>query len=456
MDTERSRRLHAARVAAMATAVVLVVYVIAVIALNVVVARRLTAQVDLRLSSQLAEARTATVHLPVTSGEHLDLTNHDPDDDIDAPAFVWSVTGSGVPTALSPNSPTLPHRTWDGSAPVAFELAGATFRFQSVPVGSGWLVAGQSTAQVGRVRDALLTPELLLGLALLVVVYAGSLIIGLRASAPLELIHRRQVEFTADASHELRTPLSVIEAEVALALSRPRTSVEYQDVLGRIAGEGGRLRHIVDDLLWLARVEDGRSTARAEEFADVGQVALACADRFRSVAAARGVTVDSSVGGDEPPVVHADPDWIDRLVGVLVDNACKYAATDGNVDVTVTASGTRVVLQVDDDGPGISPEERALVFDRFHRGADEPGGTGLGLAIADSVVRISSGTWTITRAPSGGARMEVSWRRAVGRKTAADGLGPRASDPVGDNEYDDDTEPGAGRTTGPNRDLVTP
>ncbi|MGP8005869.1 MAG: sensor histidine kinase [Acidimicrobiales bacterium] len=420
MDTERSRRLHAARVAAVATMVVVAVYVLAVVVLNIAVARRLTAQVDARLADQLAET--------ARPGSQAQPAKHDEDDEDDAPTFVWSVTGSGTPTALTVNAPALPERQWNTAAPTALDLGGTSFRFQAVPVGSGWLVAGESAAQIVRVRDALLLPELLLGAALLVVVFAGSLIIGLRASAPLELIHRRQVEFTADASHELRTPLSVIEAEVALALSRPRSPAEYQAVLGRIAGEGGRLRHIVDDLLWLARVDDGRQSSPTEECTDVAGVAEACAARFSSVAAARGVTVETRVLGSEPARIHADPEWIDRLVGVLVDNACKYAGAGGRVVVQVAVGGQRVVLQVDDSGPGIPPEQRPMVLDRFHRGTDEPGGTGLGLAIADSVVRASNGDWSIGRSPSGGARMEVSWRRANPRRAGTDGAGSRTAD----------------------------
>jgi signal transduction histidine kinase len=76
---------------------------------------------------------------------------------------------------------------------------------------------------------------------------------------------------------------------------------------------------------------------------------------------------------------------------------------------------------VDDSGPGIPVENRAAVFDRFHRGAEDLGGTGLGLAIADSVVRATGGSWSIRTAPLGGARMEVSWRKGGGRPASGKG-----------------------------------
>jgi signal transduction histidine kinase len=403
----------------MATAVVVAVYVVAVVVFNILVVHRLTSQVDARVASQLTEAAKSDSPIPKVVASH----DHD-----DAPTFLWSVRRSGAPTALTYNAPTLSQHQWNTTAPSVLQLGGTPFRFQAVTYGSGWLVAGESTAQIARVSDALLLPELLLGAALLVVAYAGSLIIGLRASAPLELIHRRQVEFTADASHELRTPLSVIEAEVALALSRPRTPDEYQAVLGRIGGEGARLRHIVEDLLWLARVDDDQRTSPTTDCTDVAEVAESCAARFGSVAAARGVIVHSSSTGTESATILADPEWIDRLVGVLVDNACKFAGSGGQVEVQVKGTGTRVVLQVDDSGPGISEEQRSMVFNRFHRATDQPGGTGLGLAIADSVVRATNGAWSIGRAPAGGARMEVSWRRVNGRRTEPDEPAPQVID----------------------------
>ena len=119
----------------------------------------------------------------------------------------------------------------------------------------------------------------------------------------------------------------------------------------------------------------------------------------------------------------ADPAWIDRLIGVLVDNACKYAGRNGSVDVSVHVAGNRVVLRVEDTGPGIPVDQRQLVLDRFHRGTEAPGGTGLGLAIADSVVRATDGSWVIGDAPGGGARMEVSWRQATAGRSRSAGVG---------------------------------
>ena len=412
MKGGRSNRSHATRVAAIATLLVMACYVIGVLVLNFVVVHRLTTEVDARLAERLAGANR--LFLPSQGAKSSPAAVGGPDLD-DAPAFVWRVTGSGTVTALSAGAPALPRRSWS-TAPITMAVGPTEFRLRAARVGPDWLVAGQSVAEIQHVRSVLWVPELVFGIALLVAVFGGALAIGLRASAPLELVRRRQAAFTADASHELRTPLSVIEAEVDLALSRPRDRETYRTVLLRVAGEGRRLRRIVDDLLWLARADSELAETGTDEASDVAAVASACTERFQAVAETRDVELGFAEEGEGPPTVTAPADWLDRLTGVLVDNACKYAGPGGRVAVRVRAVGNRVGLQVDDSGPGIPVDQRPFIFDRFHRATDSPEGTGLGLAIADSVVRATQGTWSVGRSPLGGARMEVWWRRAAPRR----------------------------------------
>ena len=393
----------------MAAVIVLACYLIAVVILNIFVVHRLTSQADTRLTERLVDAHKEVMRNP--TGGSL-AVQHDRDVD-DAPAFVWLVSPSGATTSLTSGGPQLPARQWAGGA-TTIDVGGTSFRFEATKSGAGWLVAGASIGQIQRVQSTLVIPEVILAAVVLLLVFAGAWAIGLRASAPLEVVRRRQTEFTADASHELRTPLSVIEAEVDLALSRPRDVDAYRGVLERVADEGRRLRSIVDDLLWLARVDADRPHVAASAGVDVALVAEACVDRFQAVAAARQITLGFHREGRESALLTAEPTWIDRLIGVLVDNACRYADRGGVVSVEVRTTGARIVLDVDDSGPGISPEHRELVFDRFHRGLDAEGGTGLGLAIADSVVRATGGSWSIGTAPLGGARMEVSWHNTGG------------------------------------------
>ncbi len=410
VKTNRAHRRNAVRVAAVATLIVILGYVLAAVVLNLIVNNHLVNTADSRLSERLKDVHNQTLNLPGPSAhaEHPDVD--------DAPLFLWSIAPSGAVTPLTPTTPTLPVRHW-GSAPITLDVGTSTFRFDTLQRGGTVLVAGQSMAGASNVQATLLVAELVFGVILAVATFAGATIVGLRASAPSELVRRRQAEFTADASHELRTPISVIEAEVELALDRPREPAAYRDVLERVGLESARLRRIVDDLLWLARADNRTVHAEEADITDVADTVDTCVQRFGALAATHRVALSAQRVGAGPFTVQADAELIDRLAGVLVDNACKFAGEGGRVEVTVRSTGGRVDLRVDDSGPGIPTDQRDAVFDRFHRATDSVAGTGLGLAIADAVVRSTHGSWEIAVSELGGARLEVSWRKALGRKS---------------------------------------
>jgi signal transduction histidine kinase len=408
--------VHAAKVALGATAIVGAVAVLLALAANLLIVHHLDQGVDARLASRLTTAGQGSVD-PLST-----VTGSPRGGDLDdAPTFLWTVRPDGTARALIAGAPRLPDHHWT-AGPVTMEAAGSTFRFDAVRTGVGWLVAGESILKIGGVRGQLFIAEAALGALLLVVTFGGSFLVGLRASAPIEQIRRRQAEFTADASHELRTPLSVIEAEVDLALSRERDADSYQETLHRVYSESGRLRSIVEDLLWLARADADPSKGQTDQVADVGELGASCLSRFRAVADAGSVTLTGRIDPAASFPIRADTDSVDRLISVLLDNACRYAGAGGTVELGVAVNGGRVVLTVDDSGPGIPEAHRDLVFDRFHRVDDSPGGTGLGLAIADAVVRNSGGTWAVGTSPSGGARMQVSWRPAPVGATRSEAL----------------------------------
>ena len=202
--------------------------------------------------------------------------------------------------------------------------------------------------------------------------FLAALLIGLRSAKPIELAHRRQLEFTADASHELRTPLSVIEAE--LSLSRSFEGEAEPATLERIADESERLKRIVDDMLWLARF-DAAPPPPAPDAIDIVTVAEVCAATFAALADTRSLELELDHVGNGIATVVAPAEWIDRLAAVLVDNACKYAGTAGRVRIEVGHVGPRVVFAVEDSGPGIPDRERARLFDRFRRGTNRGRGS---------------------------------------------------------------------------------
>jgi signal transduction histidine kinase len=399
-----ARWTHAAKVALAATVVVAAVTLVLVIGVNSLIERNLTRDIDNRLN--------ATV-IATTSGIRGSVPTLGPRDDVDdVPDFVWRVGATGEVTALTVEAPLLPTHVWEKRA-VNLPADGTSFRFAAAPSEGGWLVAGESVARVQDVRGELLAVELVLGSLLLVVAFAGFFVVGLRASAPIEQVRRRQAEFTADASHELRTPLSVIQAEVDLALGRARDPDEYRATLERIGSESHRLRAIVDDLLWLARADGRIPDPDRVETVDISAAVATAASRFQAVADTGAFTLAALTVPNGGARVRGDRDGIDRLVTVLVDNACKYAGIGGTVEVRTSVSGGRVILTVDDSGPGIPFAIRDLVFDRFHRADQSPGGSGLGLAIADAVVRATSGTWSVADSALGGARFEITWRQAA-------------------------------------------
>ena len=147
---------------------------------------------------------------------------------------------------------------------------------------------------------------------------------------------------------------------------------------------------------------------RAVAPATLRSILEACTRRFEPIARSKGVALSVS-GNGEDVTIDAPAEWLDRLVTVLVDNACRYAGTGGQVQLSVSDSGGSAVLPVDDSGPGIPEGERERVLERFHRASTTPGGAGLGLAIADAVVSATSGRWQIGTAPLGGARVQVTW-----------------------------------------------
>ena len=400
-------RRQSISVALGATVVVAIAYILVSLAVVTVATRTLTAQVDDRLGQALG-------HVPTGQGPDGGPIERPPGDrPFGPPTLVWAVTPSGAVIADS-DTPALPSELTAVVGPLTATVSGTDLRLQGAQVGDLYVVVGQTLDAVNDARATILLAEVLIAPVLLLVVFFGSIAIGRRVAGPIETARQRQLAFTADASHELRTPLAVIEANASLALTGDRDPAWYRATFERVDRETRRMRRLLDDMLWLARFDADRAPTGVEPV-DVGILARQTADRFAAIAETRSLTLRVTVP-DDGASVAAPPELIDRLLGVLLDNACKYVPDGGSVDVAVTREGGRVALTVDDSGPGILPEEVARVFDRFHRGTgSETGvvGAGLGLAIADAIVRATGGRWTVATAPLGGARFSVSWQRTL-------------------------------------------
>jgi len=400
-----SAHRHAMRVALVSTAVVGVAVVSLCVAVDVVVAHS--------LRSAAADRLTQGVRRLSAESGVFGLAEPDLDD----PVVAWQLNKAGAVVESSPDAPALPAGARTVSAPSSRTIGGVEFLVAGAGTPEGRLVVAQSLSSVSRAAQALIVAEAVVAPLLLAFVLLGAWFVGRSVAGPVERARRMQLEFTADASHELRTPLSVIQAETSLALSQPRDPGGDTGTLQRIDTETQRLRRIVEDLLWLARY-DAMPGPPSSERVDLGSLAGSAAKRFASVAGQRGMRIEVAQDGDTSALVDAPPEWIDKLVGVLLDNALRHAQSDGGVvRVRVTSRHGLVQLDVSDEGRGIPPEQRARIFDRFHRADARDGGAGLGLAIGDAVVRSTHGRWQVRESPGGGATIGVAWeqpRRAPG------------------------------------------
>ncbi len=408
-------RLLPLRVAAISAAVVAVIYVVAAAAVLAVSWNNLVAGVDQRLTDQLAAVQAQpNVIAEISSGNGGDLDNDGDARRFESPLLVW-VRGPGDASYSSDATATLPSDLASVTGPTTATIGGVDMRLVggqlSTPQGQARITIAQSLGEASSALGTLLVAEVLIGPFLLLLVFLGALLVGRRVAGPLEQARLAQLAFTADASHELRTPLTVIEAETSLGLQQKRTATAYQQTLGRIHDETRVLRRLVDDLLWLARYDSAPAPPPAEPI-DLGALAATTVERFKSIAGQRGTSVTTSISGRLSPVIEAPPEWIARLVSVLLDNAIGHSPPGATVAVRVVGDATRATLSVEDSGPGIPPEERSRIFDRFHRADTEREGAGLGLAIADAIVRSTGGHWDVGAASAGGARMTVWWHRA--------------------------------------------
>ncbi|MEZ5963141.1 MAG: HAMP domain-containing sensor histidine kinase [Planctomycetota bacterium] len=234
--------------------------------------------------------------------------------------------------------------------------------------------------------------------------------------ARLQAAFAREKRFTADASHELRTPLAVIEANVELAKSRPRTAEELAGMLDEVGLAGARMRATVSGLLTLARADAGALPLQQRPVSLPALAAEVLAAQERGAAAAR-IRLDLEAPHDV--VVRGDPERLGELLANLVANAIRYNRPGGRVLVTVALAPEAgrhgpAEIAVQDTGIGIDPCDQPRVFERFFRAdpararaeADESG-IGLGLAIAKWIAEAHGGTIALTSEPGIGSRFVV-------------------------------------------------
>jgi heavy metal sensor kinase len=215
-------------------------------------------------------------------------------------------------------------------------------------------------------------------------------------NAMLERLERgvgEQRRLVADTSHELRSPLAAMRAELDVSLRADDLPPPARAVLLSAREEVDRMARTVEDLLTLAALDDGAVPDRAR--LDLAALAATVLERVRPVAVGRGVILDDRA---EPVDVLADAEQLERAIRNVLENAIAFSPPGGTVIVRARRRDARALLTVEDHGPGIAPEHRERVFDRFFRvdpsRTRATGGSGLGLAIARELVAAHGGrTW---------------------------------------------------------------
>jgi heavy metal sensor kinase len=436
-----------------ATYVLLTTLVIAALAAFIVIALRgdLTGAMDRSL--RLATGRIATDYRNEGPGELADSSQTALGGERVVAQVIEPggrvIVSYGDPVALAPmlGAADLAAAGTAGTLARTVRLRGQAFRLAARGVvrqgRPAVVVAGESLAPVERSVHRVLVLLLLAGPAALLLIAAGGWIVAGRALAPVRRMTRtaerigvedlgarvavppahdevgalavtfnrmldriqrgveEQQRLIADTSHELRTPLAAMRSELDVSLRAGDLDPAAREVLESAREEVDRMSRTVDDLLVLAAVDDGR-VERLAELLDLRVLAGGVVDALEPIARRNGVAV--SVGGDEALVV-GDSDQLRHALRNLVENALKFTPPGGHVEVTAFG-GEHSGVTVADDGPGIAPELRERVFERFFRvdasRTRRTGGSGLGLAIARELVEAHGGrVWAEGREPAG-------------------------------------------------------
>ncbi len=236
--------------------------------------------------------------------------------------------------------------------------------------------------------------------------------LGTRFNALLDQVDgvlAQQRRFLADAAHELRTPVARMMGNADLALLDPHDAPTQNAALVRVRTDLDRTARLVDELLQLARADAADAVHPHAGYLD--DVVVDAVHAFQPAADRKGVKLTLCTIDEAPATI--DPVYVDRMVGILLDNAIRYTQPGGNVDVRVSMVDGSAVLGVSDNGIGIAEEERTRVFERFYRGIGarvmSPDGSGLGLPIARWIAQAHGATLELASRDGGGTVVAVTF-----------------------------------------------
>jgi two-component system, OmpR family, sensor histidine kinase CiaH len=374
-------------------------------AVYVALRQTLLAEVDRTLANRANEAATEIYHF---GAAHVDIAT------FSGGVFSLVAGPDGViidnPQQVNLQSLPLPLPTGNVASITTVTVQGERDRLLLLPLDAGragrlYLVTGESLEPEERALRSLLLVLIVSAGGGLLLSLAGASFLVSRSLIPIQRAYTRQSEFSADAAHELRTPLTVLHAATdVLQQHRDEPLAANGQLFEDIQHEIVRMERLTNDMLTLARSDlDELELAVAE----IDLAALAGKVVRQVMPLAHERSIDLALEPVRTAVtVEADPNRLQQVVLILLDNALKYTPGGGTVRVQVARHGNEASLAVTDTGEGISPEHLARLFDRFYRvdpaRSRAQGGAGLGLAIARSLVAAHGGQLSLSSQPGAG------------------------------------------------------
>lgn len=218
--------------------------------------------------------------------------------------------------------------------------------------------------------------------------------------------------FSADASHQLRTPLTAMRSTGEICLQKTRSVEEYRDTIESMLEDAAHLTGIAERLLLLSRLESKELQKHFTQV-DLFDALKNAANDFTDVSEAKGVTLN--INGPKQCTMMGDANLLRQAACNLIDNAIRHTPPGGTITLQTEIEGkTRTGFSITDTGPGISPEVRSRIFDRFSQDRNSHhGSAGLGLAIVSEIVKIHQGSVSVESPASGGSCFRVRFPLAT-------------------------------------------
>jgi len=236
--------------------------------------------------------------------------------------------------------------------------------------------------------------------------------LALTFNAMLERLDRafqRERQFTADASHELRTPLGLLKAQLSLARSRSRDAATLRKMMADMEGDVDRMTRLIEQMLALARVEQGGLVPF--EPVDINSLLMALVEQYQPQARENNISLTLNRSSQVNLHVWGNAEQLQQVFANLIENGLKYAPSDGMIDLSITRDWQNITITVSDNGAGINPNDVPHLFERFYRVDDararKTGGFGLGLAIVQAIVHAHHGSITVESKPDVGTTFYV-------------------------------------------------